>query len=146
MRTDATIDRKQVISRNSSHIGYSKITARKGDIVIYNDDNDTSHVGRVIGRIVYAPALQGDTQPIRNYLLLAVLSQDQTFVMERWVNPEYVTQVFSVREETRKMLTFFFSKQFGQDSIDNMRRWAVSGFSTVSDWLAYEVTHEPTIA
>ena len=90
----------------------------------------------------YAPALDGDTEPVRNWLVVARLSNDLTFVSERWINPEWVTQVFEVREETRKMLAFFFSSDFGKDSIDSMRRWTGSGFATVNDWLAYEVTHE----
>lgn len=143
MRTDAKIDRKQVICRNSSHLGYSKVTARTGDIVVYTENLETSHVARVIGRIAYAPPLSGDVHPIRNYLIVASLSKDLTYVGERWVNPEDVSQVFAVRPETAKLLAFFLSPEFGHESIDNLRRWTESGFATVNDWLAYEVTHEP---
>lgn len=97
MRTDATIDRKQVICRKSSHLGYSKVTARTGDIIVYVESENVSRVGRVIGRVAYAPPLSGDAQPIRNYLVVASLSNDLTFVGERWVNPEDVSQVFAVR-------------------------------------------------
>lgn len=134
MRTDCTIDRKQVICRNSSHIGFSKVKARVGDIVVYGDGSqtqfETRNVGRVIGRIVYAPALDANEQPIRNWLLVAVLSNDLTFVMERWVNPEHVTQVFEPQEKTQKMLAFFFSPDFKKESAHTLRRWTGSGFST----------------
>jgi hypothetical protein len=142
MRTDATIDRKQVICRNSSHIGYSKVIARTGDMLLWSEGTE-HNLGRVIGRVAYAPALEGDKAPVRNWLVVARLSNDMTFVCERWVNPENVTQVFTVREETRKMLAFFLSHEFGHESVDSLRRWSTSGFATVNDWLAYEVTHEP---
>jgi len=143
MRTDATIDRKQVICKKSSYLGFSKVTARTGDMVVYSEGTEWgTHVGRVIGRIAYAPAL-GNEQPIRNYLIVASLSNDLTFVGERWVNPEDVSQVFAVRPETAKLLAFFLSPEFGHESVDNLRRWTESGFATVNDWLAYEVTHEP---
>lgn len=144
MRTDATIDRKQVICKKSSYLGYSKVTARTGDVVLWRDgEGCNTNVGRVMGRVAYAPALDGDTQPIRDWLIVARLSTNLTSVSERWVNPEWVIEVFSVREDTRKLLAFFFSQDFGTDSVDNMRRWTESGFATVNDWLAYEVTHEP---
>jgi hypothetical protein len=144
MRTDATIDRKQVICRNSSHLGYSKVTARTGDIVVYSEGKEWgTHVARVIGRVAYAPSL-GTEPAIRNYLVVASMSNDLTFVGERWVNPEDVSQVFSVRPETARLLAFFLSPEFGHESVDNLRRWTESGFATVNDWLAYEVTHEPT--
>jgi hypothetical protein len=146
MRTDATIDRKQVICRNSSHLGYSKVTARTGDIVIYSEGKEWgTHVGRVIGRIAYAPSLANEA-PIRKWLLLACLSNDLTCVGERWVNPEDVSQVFAVREETRKLLAFFLSDGFGHESVDTLRRWTASGFATANDWLEYELTHEPVRA
>jgi hypothetical protein len=140
MRTDATIDRKQVICRNSSHLGYSKVTARTGDVVRWGEN-----VGRVIGRIAYAPPC-GETPAITNWLIVACLSPDLTYVSERWINPEEVTQVFAVRSEMTKLLVFFLSNGFGHESVDNLRRWTESGFATVNDWLAYEVTHEPTKA
>lgn len=107
------------------------------------ESGGVSHVGRVIGRVAYAPPLSGDTQPIRNYLVVASLSTDLTYVGERWVNPEDVSQVFAVRPETAQLLAFFLSPEFGHESVDSLRRWTESGFATVNDWLAYEVTHEP---
>jgi hypothetical protein len=62
--------------------------------------------------------------------VVACLSNDLTFVGERWVNPEDVTQVFEVRLETRNMLEFFFAPEFGRESVDTLRRWTGSGFAT----------------
>ena len=140
MRTDARIDRKQVACPNASHLGFDKYKAQFGDIVVFNE-SDKSKVGRVIGRIDYAPAL-GETPAIRNYLVVAALTEDLTHVSERWVNPEDVTRVFDPNEESRNipaLINFFFSPKFRDESVDLLRRWTDTGFATPNDYLAWEL-------
>jgi hypothetical protein len=133
VRIDAFIDRKQMRCPNASTIGYGKWKAQTGDIVVYRANEGMTQVGRVIGRITHAPALDGDKSPTRNYLLLAVLNSSLTFVMERWINPEDVIEVFEPREDVAKMLAFFFSPEFTKESVDTLRRWTGSGFATPKD-------------
>ena len=44
MRTDTRINRKQVTCPNASHLGFDKVNAQFGDIVLFNE-NDKSCVG-----------------------------------------------------------------------------------------------------
>lgn len=135
MRADAQIDRKQVLCPNVSHLGYDKYKAQFGDIVLFIQ-NDRAQVGRVIGRVHYAPALEGDTRPIRDYLVVAALSDDLTHVGERWVSPDEVTRIYDPTEPDRKileMITFFFGASFKDESVERLRRWTGSGFSTPTE-------------
>lgn len=109
MRTDATIDRKQVVCRNASTSGYSHVTARVGDWITWTDESGQTHVGRMIARIVYAPAC-GETPTLRNYIEALTLSVDLTHAFIRWVNPLQVSTVYRHRADIGAFLSFFAGK------------------------------------
>jgi hypothetical protein len=104
MRTDCTIDTKQVYCPNATWLAYGKGAARFGDVVWYKewltDGTYDTRIGRVIGRVAYAPAC-GETKPISNYLCVAVLSNGYCAAFERWVNPEDVIEVNSFEDFKR---------------------------------------------
>src|ERR1700683_821816 len=117
MRTDIKFDRKQV-SRlpNATHLGYDKGKTQTGDIVRFIEGG-TERVGRIIGRIKNS----ADT------LCVAALSADLTSVMERWVKPEDILQVYDPQESSRHILEtiqFFFGPQFVKESVNDLRDWS----------------------
>ena len=126
MRRDATIDRQQVHLPNASTLGFGKYKAQFGDVVLYQQDEHT-YIGRVAGRIHYAPPLESSEKPIRDYLLVIALGTRLDFAMERWVNPEDVTECFDPSNEhcrIQEVLAFLFSPQFKTESVDTLRRYA----------------------
>lgn len=140
MRTDARMDRKQVQCPNVSQLGFDKWKAQFGDIVMFTEGEKT-RVGRVVARIEHAPAL-GETEALHNYLCVAALSDDLTFVMERWVKPEDVLRIYDPNEPSlhiQDTIRFFFSPEFKNESVDTLRRWLSSGFATPNDYLAWEL-------
>lgn len=96
MRTDAIIDDLSVICPNASTLGYAKLTARRGDLIRYEEryvgGASGDRLARVIGRIAYAPALS-ETPAIKNFLLVLALSDSGTFCYERWIDPKDVREV-----------------------------------------------------
>jgi hypothetical protein len=137
MRTDAKIDRYSVTCPNASQLGYHKVKAEFGDIVVYRerfqDGNDPPRVGRVAGRVHYAPALEPNEEPIEDYLLVIVLADDLSFCFERWINPTDVVSVHSPSHPDRKLAelrTFFISPEFRQYSPAQLREWSASGYAT----------------
>lgn len=66
---DATIDRKAVRLPNACTLGYGKYRAQYGDLVTfkehYTDSTYGTRIGRVAGRIVYAPAIVDPRYPAR---------------------------------------------------------------------------------
>ena len=150
-KADLQIDRKLVICPNASTLGYGKWKAQLGDIIVYQEStyeakdlstkvNPHNHtrVARVIGRVAYAPPLESDEKPIRNYLLVSALSEDLTFAMERWVNPEDVIRIYNPEvTKTQNFLAFFFSPEMPTYSADELRQWSISGFSRVEELREY---------
>lgn len=130
MRTDVTIDRKQVRCPHASTLGYGQWIARTGDLVCWQqpltDSSSEPCTGRVIGRIAYAPPC-GETPAIRGWLLVLALSPCLTHAFERWVNPEWVTEVYRVTPDVAAWLTSFFSPALIKRSADDLRRAAEYG-------------------
>jgi len=74
MRTDATIDGRQVHVPNASHLGYDKWVAQVGDWVVWSYEPGTGDcIGRMIGRVHYAPPC-GETPAIKDYIEVLQLS------------------------------------------------------------------------
>jgi hypothetical protein len=94
MRTDCTIDKRQVRCPNACTIGYGKWRAQVGDLLTFQDGAQI-RCGRMIGRVHYAPAISGETHPVRDYILVVGLSTALDHTFERWVNPVDVTYVSS---------------------------------------------------
>jgi hypothetical protein len=120
MRTDCTIDHKQVICRFASFTGYSTRKAQLGHIIRWNDVNGQSYTGRVMGRIVYAPKLESTGFAIKNWLLVAYLAPDLSYVGERWVNPDWVTSCEPVGSKRAEVANYFLGEDIVKTSRTNM--------------------------
>lgn len=113
IRTDCTIDTRQVYLPNASTLGFGKYQARFGDFVWYRehytDGSYSTVLGRVLGRVAYAPPC-GETPAIEGYLLVAQLGHNATHVYERWIDPADVTecQRFADFHESADCRRWFF--------------------------------------
>lgn len=129
MRTDATIDRKYVRCPNCRDgFAYDKSRAQVGDLVWFTESGHTK-LGRMIGRIAYAPSLDGEPC-IQNYILCAVLSENMTYMFERWVNPVDVTRVTPVQNQA-DVMRWFMSDEMIQAPIPEVRRATSEMWSTL---------------
>lgn len=127
-RKDATIDRKQVPCCNASLIGYGKRNAQVGDVIRFD-----GRLGRMIGRIAYAPAL-GETPRIQNWILAVCLTDDLTCMCERWVDPATVTYVTPVQNQG-EVCAAFFSDTLTKTPMESVRLAANELWSTVAAYL-----------
>lgn len=110
MRTDTTITNKQIVCRNAMSPGHGDTyKARVGYWIVYSMDGTASgtQVGRMIGN-VSAPALEQGEEPVKNWLLVMVLSQDMTHCYQRWVKPTEVQAIYKKRP--RAFLNWFTGK------------------------------------
>jgi hypothetical protein len=130
MRTDATIDKRQVRCPNASHIGYSKWKAQVGDLIVWRE-GDLKRIGRMIGRVHYAPALTGDRAPIRDYILVVGIGDMLQHTFERWVNPRDVERVEKIRDQG-EVLAYFLSADLVKAPIDEIRRCMEYGSNTLA--------------
>lgn len=144
MRKDVIIDRQQVRCKNASHLGFDKAKAQVGDIVIYRDDNDTSHIGRMIGRIRYAPGI-GGSPVIRNHILAVVLGERIDCTFERWINPDSVISIQSIRNH-RDIMTWFLSNQMVSAPLQEVRECAAEMWSTLDAYRAWKNKRDLDIA
>lgn len=138
MRTDARIDRKQVLLPHlvGHTLGFDKWKAQFGDVVMfhYGNINNNHEIGRVAGRIAYAPSIEPGEQPIENWLLIIAFSHDMTHVMERWINPSQVVRCYTPTVKQRDLYECMMSKDFTNESPDTLREWATTGYSTIDEW------------
>jgi hypothetical protein len=128
MRTDCTIDGRQVICRNASLLGYSTCRARVGCFFVYYDEAGTNHLARMLGRVAFAPAIGRGEKPIKNFILAMVLTSWAQSAMERWVDPATVLAVYE--KPPTNLAAFFFQPKLPYDA-QTMRRLMEHG--TVSD-------------
>jgi len=132
MRRDAIIDKKQVPVPNASHLGYDKWKAQVGDLVLYletdvNGQRIGSRLGRMIGRVKWAPQLAG-SKPIRNWIILIALSDDLSHSYERWVNPEDVLRVQTPRDEHKRTLDYVLGSEILKAHVNEVRMAASDGW------------------
>lgn len=106
MRTDVKLDKKQVICRYASTLGFSKNILSCGDLFIYRTDNSDTATCRMLARIKFAPAIGEDKAPIKNWICAMQLSTCATFTYERWVNPDWITEIPPI---PTKLAQFFFA-------------------------------------
>ena len=138
MRNDARMDRKQTYCPNTyPTMGYDKYKAQFGDCILYKEHLENGEynvrLARVAGRVDYAPAICDDTSPIYDNVLVMAMSDTLTFVMERWIAPEDIIRVWDPNHKDRnieQLIQFFFSPAFKQESIETLRQWSASGYST----------------
>jgi len=134
MRRDAIIDKRKVRCPNASLIGYGKLFAQVGDVVRFTE-GDTPRIGRMIGRVAYAPSLQGEGV-IKDYILCAVLGHDLTCMTERWVNPANVSYVTPVGNQG-EVCAAFFSDTLTKTPLDIVRMAAHDLWTTVAAYLTW---------
>lgn len=123
MRTDVTIDKKQVPLPLGGQIGFMKYKVQFGDIVFFKQDpnNAAVTIGRMIGRIAHAPRIDGDAD-IRGWIVVAALGSTLSFAMERWVNPADVVACYDPKDlDLSKRLAAFFSESWLHSSTDTIR-------------------------
>lgn len=136
MRNDVVIDRKQVNVPKASTLGFGKFRAQFGDMIMYHDQEAT-RVGRIIGRVQSAPSI-GQDGPLRDHLVVAVFSDDLTFIYERWVDPASVARCWTPQPKHRELWQFMLGDEFKKRSPDELREWAESGFSTWETFQEYK--------
>jgi hypothetical protein len=119
MRTDATIDGKQVICRNASLLGYSTRRARVGCFFVYYEEDGSNHVARMLGRIAHAPGLPPERKPIKNHILAMALMSWAQSAAERWIDPATVIAVYE--KPPTRLAAFFFAEKLPYDA-HTMRR------------------------
>lgn len=118
MRTDVTIDGRYIPCPNATRLGFCKWRAQVGDLIVYDECGDHLRMARVLGRIAYAPALEGDKGPIKGWALVMALSEDGSLAYERWVDPAKIKIVI---ESPAKFAAFFFAPKLPYDA-HTMRR------------------------
>lgn len=141
MRTDVTIDGRQVPCPNASLLAFGRGAARPGDLISYDEEhcadlgaNCGSHrhsiqqrTARVLGRVTASDL------PAPRILVLA-LSDCSTFAYERWVEPARVRRVQRMTDGDRDVAAFaalFFARKLPGDA-NEMRRLADHGTLSAS--------------
>ena len=90
MSRKVVLDNRRTICKNSSMAGFSTTQVKSGMWLTFNNAGETCNVGNglVIGRI---KKIEPDgLENCKGWLVVAALSQDATFFMERWVSPDRV--------------------------------------------------------
>lgn len=142
MRTDARIDRRAVKLPYRSTLGFDKLIARVGDMVLYREHymdgtHSDSRIARVAGRVKHAPALEGDSKPVRNFLLVITMSEDLTYAMERWIDPVDVQRCWRPQSKHAALMAFMLGEEFHKFPVDELRAWTASGFETPQEFRDY---------
>jgi hypothetical protein len=137
MRTDVTIDKKQVKCPNSSFLGYSTYKAQFGDLLEWQSPSSERQIGRMIGRIAYAPKLETSDNDVTGWIVVCALSNSLDHVYERWINPEWVNRITpkSRLPEHREVLESFLSDDILKFDSNLLRRWISSGYRTLTKFL-----------
>lgn len=132
MRTDITIDRKQVSLPLRGQMGYMKYKAQFGDVVFFRESPGHITVGRMIGRIArgrdYDPPT-GTGRSLVNHIVVLCLGSTLDFTMERWVDPQDVEMVHSSKtlDLSRRLGYFFGDEWLKKYTTNEMRERQYSG-------------------
>jgi len=137
MRTDIITDKRQVLCKNSSSIGYSQHKARVGDFVFWMENvgkgehtYQVERLGRMLGRITWTSD-EGKCV----YIVVAIL-HDSMHLGERWVKPEMVTRVYAdkhFREKSAQCMRMFLGAEMRKRSkadLGDVRRCVSEGWSS----------------
>lgn len=135
MRHDVTIDKRQVTCPNASVIGYGKRNAQVGDVIRF-EENGIPRIGRMIGRIAFAPAICGEKKHIEGYILAVCLGIELTHLAERWVDPATVTYVTPLWNQA-EVCAEFFSDKLTKTPLEIVRAAASELWSTVSAYIKW---------
>lgn len=125
MRTDITIDRKQVQIPLKNQTGYMRYKVQFGDIVFFDECGHRT-VGRMIGRVAKGqdyPPPDGKGGSLKDYIVVACLGSDLSFTMERWVNPADVLAAYKPKPpyDLARKLGIFFSDEWLKQTPDQIR-------------------------
>lgn len=104
-----TLTRRQVVCPNATLLGYSKGTARYGDIVAYQfPDGTQTFTGRMLGRIdapaEYHPTTKETIPACKGWLCILTFNETLTGAYPRWVNPAWVRDVRSMPQHIPALL------------------------------------------
>jgi hypothetical protein len=144
MRTDITIDRKQVKCPNASMLGFGKWKAQVGNLVTYRvtytDGSSREETGRMVGRIAYGSNLTTGGS-LRNHLVLLSISSDLTHTMERWIDPKDVVRIHDIDEEylqIRSVMNWFLSADLTKAPVEEIRQCLSHGSRTLDSYRDYK--------
>ncbi len=89
MSRRVVLDNRRTICKNSRMVGFSTTRVKSGMWLTFNNAGETCNVGNglVIGRI---KSINDNLEDCKGWLVVAALSQDATFFMERWIDPNWV--------------------------------------------------------
>ena len=113
-RTDCTRDNQAMICPNSSYLGFSTRTAKRGSWVTYTAYNGR-HAARVIGRV---------TCERKTYLEVITTDTALTMAYVRWIDPADVTECYAAPR--RKVLEFMMGPW---DHAETILKTAAAGFA-----------------
>lgn len=133
MRNDAVIDRRQVKCPVASLIGYGKRNAQVGDVIQF-EENGRRRIGRMIGRIVFAPRFRPEDKDIKNWILVVCLGESLTHISERWVDPLNVSSITPLSNQG-EVCAAFFSDTLTKTPLELVRMAASGLWTTVSAYL-----------
>lgn len=111
MSTDCKIDNRKVACSNASLIAGGTYFLKAGMLFTYETGAGIA-VARSLGR-VSASASQAGGLAVDGWILAMVLSDDCSFVFERWVNPADVRRIIA---SPSKMAAFFFAPELAYDA------------------------------
>jgi hypothetical protein len=140
MRTDVIIDKKQVVCRNTSTLGFSKWKAQVGNLLLFKEGGRIV-TGRMIGRIQHG---YFDGKSLKNHLVVICISPRLDWTFERWVDPNDVTEIYDLNSEYARhaeVLEHFFSVELTKAPIDEVRACSRDWYSLKSK-RAYEAKRE----
>lgn len=112
-RKDVKIDKRDMPVFNSTSLGYSRATLKKGDHFIYKERyTDGTHGFRLAkshGRV--KPVVSLENEPVKWYILAQAASDGMTFTYERWIEPDNVTEVIPKDRVNSNIEAFFVEKE-----------------------------------
>jgi hypothetical protein len=124
----AKYDRRKVICRKASCIGYSSNVAKPGYWVSFVGGSGELCIGRVIGRIAETDFEGTDC---RGYLAVMTLSCECTHSFVRWVNPDDVRHCYETPPAA--LLTWITGADWVKSAADVARLIAMSQHGATSD-------------
>jgi hypothetical protein len=91
MMRKCELDNHGVFCPNASRLGFSKTTAKRGDLVVWKyPGEDRTFFGRSLGRI---KSCDNDGTDCTGHLVIFTPGSNLTFGMIRWVSPDDVVDV-----------------------------------------------------
>jgi len=128
----AHYDRKQVLCKNSSLIGYSTNQARVGSWLTYSEDSRDIKIGRMIGRVQWCDT---NGENCKGWIVALVLPQDATFLMVRWVEPSSVRSIHP--NPPKELLAWFCSDEVKNAPVEALIQ--TCDYGTMSNNYASEI-------